>query len=88
MSGRDFTRTRAALAAYDAAGDAMDAHPRDASNEAALAVIAAWDAALMAVAEAFADDTADVNARATALEGWSHFNHMVKSARQFAADDK
>jgi hypothetical protein len=88
VSGRDFTRTAAALAAYDAAGEAMDrVDPRD--GGACLAAVAAWDAALRAVAEAVADDTSDVNDRAVVLAGFgSHRGIDLRMARQWAAGFK
>jgi len=61
MSRRTFTRTEAALAAYDAAGEAMDVLPAEATSADALAVVRAWDAALAAAGEAFAADTLDIN---------------------------
>lgn len=63
----DLTKTRAALAALDVAGAAMDALPRSASNSEALEVAAAYDAAWRAVAEAYADETADRNRREDVL---------------------
>lgn len=55
-----FDRTRAALAAYEAADAAFDEHA-DAESLAAL------DAAEKAIGEAFADDTATINRREDAL---------------------
>jgi hypothetical protein len=78
---RSFNRTRAALAAYDAVGEAMDT----ATDDNASAVVAAWDAALRGVAEAFADDTADVNDRALVLEGFrQHDGADLRAARALA----
>lgn len=85
MTTRTFTRTAAALAAYDAAGDAVD--QVDLTNHEACAVgLTAWDAALRAVGEAFADDTADINDRALVLEGFRfhHFDADLRHARRIA----
>ena len=80
----DFTRTAAALAAYDAAGEAMDRADPKSHRECAEAV-EGWDAALRAVAEAFADDTADVNDRAEVLRGFGqHWCADLQQARQIA----
>jgi hypothetical protein len=88
LTPRDFSRTAAALAAYDAAGEAMDrVDPADAA--ACLTAVAAWDAALRTVAEAVADDTADVNDRAVVLAGFgSHSGIDLRTARQWAAGFK
>jgi hypothetical protein len=56
----DLTRTAAALAAYDAAGDAFDKYPSQGN-------ITALECARLDLAHAFADDTADRNDRATVL---------------------
>lgn len=79
---RTFTRTAAALAAYDAAGDALETV--DAKDEAACtAVVEAWDATLAAVGEAFAADTLDINPNGVGT--FQHFGHLVKFARQCVA---
>lgn len=54
----DLTRTRAALAAYDAAGEFLEAATTQAE---ATAVAEAYEAARAAVGDAFAADTADRN---------------------------
>lgn len=85
---RDFTRTAAALAAYDAAGEGMDRADPKSDRECAEAV-SAWDAALRSVGEAFADDTADINDRAEVLRGFRQHNGAdLKHARLVASSVK
>jgi hypothetical protein len=81
---RSFTRTAAALAAYDAAGEAMDVAVTDAE---CVAAVEAWDRGLRLVAEAFADDTADINDRALVLSGFQHNGADLKFARRMASKD-
>jgi hypothetical protein len=75
----DLARTRAALAAYDAADAAIDT-ASDADVEAAFARA---DEARRALGSAYADDTADRNDRATVesfvmcAAGLSFVRHMV-----------
>jgi hypothetical protein len=68
MSRLDLTRTAAALAAFDTHGEILDG---DAPLSWDDADMFAWEAKHerlgAAVAKAFADDTADLNARANAL---------------------
>lgn len=76
---RTFSRTAAALEAYDAAGDRLEAV--DAKDEAACAaVVEAWDARLAEVGEAFALDTIDINPNGVGT--FQHFGHLVKFARK------
>lgn len=80
---RTFPRTAIALRAYEAAGEALDA----ATNENAAEVVAAWDAALQAVGEAFAADTIDINPNGVGLP-WKHFHVEIKFARSLVAEGK
>lgn len=78
----DLTRTMTALAAYDATCEAMDA----ATNESADRAVKAYDAALWAVGEAFAADTADRNRREECFPH-SHQSHVLQFIRRMA-DEK
>jgi hypothetical protein len=78
----DLTRTRAALAVFDAAGDAWEAKPTQATQEV-------MESAREALASAFAADTADKNDAATvrdfvlSLAGMTFVRRML--AHQVAA---
>ncbi len=84
---RHFKRTAAALAAYDAAGEAMDrADPGD--QVACSGAVAGWDAALRGVAEAFADDTANINDRVEVLRGFQHNSADLEFARRITKPEE